>query len=75
MSGRKASMLTQSKPSDLGSHVRFDADRLMDEAGLEVLVATSEHNVQYLPGGHRAFYGDRARGRLRGRHLAIAYSI
>ena len=23
-------------------------DRLMDEAGLDVLVATSKHNVQYL---------------------------
>ncbi|MGH7066258.1 MAG: M24 family metallopeptidase [Acetobacteraceae bacterium] len=29
-------------------------DRLMDEAGLDVLLATSKHNVQYLLGGHRA---------------------
>src|SRR5271154_2330749 len=31
-------------------------DRLMDEAGLDVLIATSKHNVQYLMGGHRAFF-------------------
>jgi Xaa-Pro aminopeptidase len=29
-------------------------DRLMDEAGIDVVVATSKHNVQYLLGGHRA---------------------
>jgi len=33
-------------------------DRLMDEAGLDVLLATSKHNVQYLLGGHRAFFFD-----------------
>jgi Xaa-Pro aminopeptidase len=31
-------------------------DRLMDDAGLDVLLATSKHNVQYLMGGHRAFF-------------------
>jgi Xaa-Pro aminopeptidase len=31
-------------------------DRLMDEAGMDVLLATSKHNVQYLLGGHRAFF-------------------
>src|SRR5258708_11660096 len=54
-------MLTPAKPSALGSHVPFDADRLdrlMDEAGLDVLVATSKHNVQYLLGGHRALFFD-----------------
>jgi Xaa-Pro aminopeptidase len=30
----------------------------MDEAGIDVLVATSKHNVQYLLGGHRAFFFD-----------------
>jgi Xaa-Pro aminopeptidase len=29
-------------------------DRLMDEAGIDVVIATSKHNVQYLLGGHRA---------------------
>ena len=28
----------------------------MDEAGFDVLIATSKHNVQYLLGGHRAFF-------------------
>jgi Xaa-Pro aminopeptidase len=31
-------------------------DRLMDEAGIDILLATSKHNVQYLLGGHRAFF-------------------
>ncbi len=37
----------------------FDAqrlDRLMDEAGLDVLVVTSKHNIQYLLGGYRYFF-------------------
>ena len=54
-------MQTQAKPGDLGSRVPFAADRLdrlMEEAGLDVLVATSKHNVQYLLGGHRAFFFD-----------------
>ena len=33
-------------------------DRLMDESGIDVLIATSKHNVQYLLGGHRAFFFD-----------------
>ena len=33
-------------------------DKLMDEAGIDVLIATSKHNVQYLLGGHRAFFFD-----------------
>ena len=39
----------------------FDAgqlDRLMDEAGIDVLIATSKHNVQYLLGGYRFFFFD-----------------
>jgi Xaa-Pro aminopeptidase len=39
--------------------IPFDADRLdrlMDEAGIDVLLTTSKHNVQYLLGGHRAFF-------------------
>jgi Xaa-Pro aminopeptidase len=30
----------------------------MDEAGLDVLIATTKHNVQYLLGGHRSFFFD-----------------
>jgi Xaa-Pro aminopeptidase len=33
-------------------------DRLMDEAGIDVVIATSKHNVQYLLGGHRADFFD-----------------
>jgi Xaa-Pro aminopeptidase len=33
-------------------------DRLMEEAGIDVLLATSKHNVQYLLGGHRSFFFD-----------------
>ena len=33
-------------------------DRLMDEAGIDVLLATSKHNVQYLLGGHRSLFFD-----------------
>ncbi len=33
-------------------------DRLMDEAGIDVIVATSKHNAQYLTGGHRADFFD-----------------
>src|SRR5512136_305808 len=33
-------------------------DRLMDEAGIDVVLATSKHNVQYLLGGHRANFFD-----------------
>jgi Xaa-Pro aminopeptidase len=39
----------------------FDAahlDRLLDEAGIDVLVATSKHNIQYLLGGYRFFFFD-----------------
>jgi Xaa-Pro aminopeptidase len=41
--------------------IPFDSallDRLMDDAGMDVLLATSKHNVQYLLGGHRAFFFD-----------------
>ena len=33
-------------------------DRLMDEAGIDLVVATSKHNAQYLTGGHRADFFD-----------------
>ncbi len=52
-------MLTAVKPA--ASAIPFDVnrlDRLMEEAGIDVLLATSKHNVQYLLGGHRAFFFD-----------------
>src|SRR5262249_35145434 len=33
-------------------------DQLMEAAGIDVLLVTSKHNVQYLLGGHRAFFFD-----------------
>lgn len=52
-------MLDVTRPSTAQSSIPFDADRLdrlMDEAGIDVLCVTSKHNVQYLLGGHRAFF-------------------
>src|SRR5215472_16309563 len=54
-------MLDTAKPSRAAPAIPFDAarlDRLMEEAGIDVLLATSKHNVQYLTGGHRAFFFD-----------------
>jgi len=44
-----------------GLAIPFDhnrLDRLMDEAGIDVVIATSKHNAQYLLGGHRANFFD-----------------
>src|SRR3954463_4119834 len=46
-------MTVQGIPFD---HARLD--RLMDDAGMDVLLATSKHNVQYLLGGHRSIFFD-----------------
>ena len=54
-------MLDVVKQSGAAPAIPFDADRLdrlMDEAGIDVLIASSKHNVQYLLGGHRAFFFD-----------------
>ena len=43
------------------ANLPFDAkllDRLLDEAGIDVLVVTSKHNIQYLIGGYRFFFFD-----------------
>ena len=52
-------MLDVVKQQSVATKIPFDTDRLdrlMDEAGIDVLVTTSKHNVQYLLGGHRAFF-------------------
>jgi Xaa-Pro aminopeptidase len=52
-------MLTAAKHSDHAMSAPFDTarlDRLMEEAGMDVLLASSKHNIQYLLGGHRAFF-------------------
>src|SRR5580658_1621009 len=43
------------------SSIPFDAgrlDALMEEAGIDALVVTSKHNIQYLLGGYRFFFFD-----------------
>src|SRR5258707_6628219 len=52
-------MLDVVKKASAAPKMPFDTerlDRLMDEAGIDVMFATSKHNVQYLLGGHRAFF-------------------
>jgi len=49
-------MLDVTKRQDTAPFDTALLDRLMDEAGIDVLVVTSKHNVQYLLGGHRAFF-------------------
>ncbi len=49
-------MLDVTKPQKTAPFDTARLDRLMDDAGIDVLVATSKHNVQYLLGGHRAFF-------------------
>ena len=50
--------MSTSKPAEQRP-VPFDTaklDKLMDEAGIDVLVATSRHNVHYLLGGYTFFF-------------------
>ncbi len=61
-------------PDQRSLEVPFDAahlDRLMDEAGIDVLVVTSKHNVQYLLGGYRYFFFDRMDAIGHSRYLPI----
>jgi Xaa-Pro aminopeptidase len=47
--------------SSAAPHTPFNhelLDRLLDDAGVDVLLATSKHNVQYLLGGYRFFFFD-----------------
>src|ERR1700694_6014029 len=53
---RRSIMLDVTKRQDTAPFDTALLDRLMDEVGIDVLVATSKHNVQYLLGGHRAFF-------------------
>jgi Xaa-Pro aminopeptidase len=49
-------MLDVSKRQHVAPFDTGRLDRLMDDAGMDVLLVTSKHNVQYLLGGHRAFF-------------------
>jgi len=53
--------MNASAQAQSGLAIPFDharLDRLMEEAGIDVVLATSKHNVQYLLGGHRANFFD-----------------
>jgi Xaa-Pro aminopeptidase len=49
-------MLDVTKKQNVAPFDTARLDRLMDDAGMDVLIVTSKHNVQYLMGGHRAFF-------------------
>jgi Xaa-Pro aminopeptidase len=54
-------MLDVAKPDAARPAAPFDTgrlDRLLEDAGIDVLLATSKHNVQYLLGGHRSIFFD-----------------
>ena len=54
-------MLDLAKPDAAQPAIPFDTgrlDRLMEEAGIDLLFSTSKHNVQYLLGGHRSIFFD-----------------
>src|SRR5262245_52196062 len=59
-SGR-SSMQERAIQDSKASAIPFDTsklDRLMEDAGIDLLLATSKHNVQYLLGAERAIFFD-----------------
>jgi Xaa-Pro aminopeptidase len=67
-------MLTTTKPTGFRGTIPFDSehlDRLMDEAGIDVLLINSKHNIQYLLGGHRSFFFDYMDAMALSRYLPI----
>jgi Xaa-Pro aminopeptidase len=46
-------------------------DRLLEEAGVDLLLAVSKHNVQYLLGGYRYFFFEHADAIGTGRYLPV----
>ena len=54
-SGHETGAIAASPP------IPFDTgrlDELMQEAGIDAIVVTSKHNIQYLLGGYRFFFFD-----------------
>lgn len=54
--------------------VPFDScllDHLLESAGIDVLLVTSKHNIQYLLGGYRYFFFDRSDALGVSRYLPI----
>lgn len=55
-------------------HLNYDFDHLddlMEDAGLDVLLATSKHNVQYLMGGYKFFFFEAMDAIGHGRYLPV----
>src|SRR6202012_4046604 len=55
-------------------NIPFDSDKLdllLDKAGIDVLVVTSKHNIQYLLGGYRYFFFDRMDAIGQSRYLPV----
>ena len=56
---RTGARTPETRPADDKTRLAFDSDRLdkhLDEAGIDVLIASSKHNIQYLLGGYRFFF-------------------
>lgn len=53
--------MLDTKPEKTTPAIPFDTkrlDELMEQAGIDVLIANSKHNIQYLLGGHRSIFFD-----------------
>jgi len=66
-------MLDVSKQHNAAPFDTERLDRLMDDAGIDVLLATSKHNVQYLLGGHRAFFFESMDAMGLSRYLPVSF--
>ena len=62
MDARKADSMTMDRSESAGAPaLPFDAkrlDELLEKAGIDAVVLTSKHNIQYLLGGYRFFFFD-----------------
>jgi Xaa-Pro aminopeptidase len=55
----RAARILETGPAAQKNGLAFDSDRLdkhLDQAGIDVLIASSKHNIQYLLGGYRFFF-------------------
>lgn len=67
-------MNVSAKQSEFTTSIPFDVerlDRLMDDAGIDVLLATAKHNVQYLLGGHRPLFFQHMDATGLGRYMPV----
>lgn len=67
-------MATLVEQSKAAAGIPFDIerlDRLMDDSGIDVLLATSKHNVQYLLGGHRPLFFEYMDATGLGRYMPV----